>query len=246
MRKSVVAAWLALSSIIAAVPAAADGPVSVSLAPGEVLLELSPLGVATSPASGAMLEVGIWAEAATVEDVRAIVKAALDRVRAEATAAGVAQSDIRVEAFDQSADTAMMNGTSEPLNLIGGQSFGGGSAFIDVRNPASAAALQRRLSDIANVRSVWPEYKLEDDTDARRRARADALRRARADAEAYAASMNMRIVRVVRVTERVDTDSVSMSASDAALWREREAREAAEAQIRTVVVLGVDYALAPR
>ncbi|HEX8643510.1 MAG TPA: SIMPL domain-containing protein [Allosphingosinicella sp.] len=248
MRKSVVAAWLALSSIVAAVPAAADGPITLPpLAPGEALLEISAIGVATSPATSATLNVAISVEAPTDAEARSMAGAAIARVEAAARAAGVAAADIEtrnVDAMTGPLGNAMyseMNSTSEDM------AYGVATVVIRVRNPAAAPGLQRTLGGLPDVGYVEPEYRLDDDSVARRSARADALRRARADADGYAASMNMRVARVLRVTERVGLDFMSIMSPDNPLVREMEAgRTTNDGQIRVVAVLGVDYALAPR
>jgi uncharacterized protein YggE len=79
----------------------------------------------------------------------------------------------------------------------------------------------------------------------------DAIRRARADADAYAATMNMRVARVLRVTERGGFDMMSaMVGIDSVLTRQMEARMGgrgrSSGQIETVALVGVDFALAPR
>jgi hypothetical protein len=252
MRKSVVAVWLALSSVVAAVPAAADSPISLPpLAPGEVLLEVGAIGVATSPATSATLTVTIMVEGETEEQARRLADAALARVVAAARAAGVAAADIDSSAADASTmSTDLYNATyAMGDNGLGAtsMSYANAGAVIQMRNPAALPALRRTLSGIEHVSVGEPDYRLDDDSAARRTARSDALRRARADADAYAASMNMRVVRVLRVTERGGTDFMSMLFGEPQVVREFEpGRTNRNGQVQTLAVLGVDYALAPR
>jgi uncharacterized protein YggE len=98
-----------------------------------------------------------------------------------------------------------------------------------------------------------PTYSLSDDRPARRAARAEALEQANADAEAYAAGLGLRVARVVRVTERIGLESLSLlsDASERVRLAMRSpvaagASEGREPEIRTSVVVGVDFALAPQ
>jgi hypothetical protein len=123
------------------------------------------------------------------------------------------------------------------------------TVVIRMRRAASTQALHRALDAIDNVSVAVPEYTLDDDAAARRSARADAVRRARTDADSYAAAMNMRIGRVLRVTERTGVDMLGMALSESntamRTFRDYE-RSVAEGEVMTMVVIGVDYALAPQ
>ncbi|MEA3041376.1 MAG: hypothetical protein QOC65_865, partial [Sphingomonadales bacterium] len=89
MRKLIVAAWLAASSLLIAVPAAADSPFSLPpLAPGEVLLEINAVGISQAPASSATISVVISAEEASEAAARRAAATAVQRVTAAARAAG--------------------------------------------------------------------------------------------------------------------------------------------------------------
>lgn len=257
MRKLVVAIWLAASSIAVAVPAAADSPVSLPpLAPGEVLLEVNAVGVATTPATSATITVHVSAEGESEEVARRGATAAVARVTAAARA-GIAASDIETREVGLQAmyDTAYNSMEVDVMNAADSAAFvsshmASSAIVVRTRNIARVAALVETLSALERVRSATPEYALDDDSEARRAARADAVRRARADAEGYAASMNMRVARVLRVTERAGTDFMSLMIDPAN--REVMAQigglnpEAQSAQIRTYAIVGLDYALAPR
>ena len=252
MRKLFVAAWLAVSSILAAAPAAADGPVSLPpLAPGEVLLELSAIGINSSPATSAMITARVAGEGETEEDARRAADAVLQQVVAAARAAGVAEADIEVDDDQASSAGLRLFDVEEAVTNAAvsiAAAHAGGEAVIRVRNPATAKSLQRTLAGIENVTVHAPEYRLDDDSAARRSARADAIRRARADADAYAASLNMRVARVLRVTERSGLDFMSlMAGANNGMLRQLEGIERGrDAEVKTLVMVGVDYALAPR
>jgi uncharacterized protein YggE len=73
---------------------------------------------------------------------------------------------------------------------------------ILIRDPSRADSLRSALEQ-ADVGAVPPpSYELENDSAARRIALQDALSDARAEAENVAAAMNMRVVRILRVSER--------------------------------------------
>jgi uncharacterized protein YggE len=67
---------------------------------------------------------------------------------------------------------------------------------------------------------------------------------ARADAEAYAASLGLRVVRVVRVTERMGLDLISLLVSNSSLLTSMfQPTRALGPEIPTFVTVGVDFAL---
>ena len=107
------------------------------------------------------------------------------------------------------------------------------------------------MQQALNERGIFmavPVYALTDDAGPRRQARARALEKARADAEAYAAPLNMRIVRVVRVSERLGLDLFGLFASEMQLLGQMftPAMMRGGPEVYTIVTVGVDYALAPR
>jgi uncharacterized protein YggE len=268
MRKTVVAAWLAVSSLVASVPASADSPVSLPpLAANEMLLEISAVGVARTPATSATLRASVQAQGATEAEARRAAQSAVQRITAAARAAGVAAADIDAGSISAASDpyAAMMNaveistvtnmagdmGPEELGNTGAGEEvfYGTGTVTIRLRSAAAAPALQRALSDIDDVTAGTPDYRLDDESAARRTARTEAMRHARADAEAYAASMNMRIARVLRITERTGLDLAALAIGESSLvTREMRAFEQGQrnGQVSTYAIVGVDYALAPR
>ncbi|HEX9932773.1 MAG TPA: SIMPL domain-containing protein [Allosphingosinicella sp.] len=256
MRKLIVAAWLTATSLLVAVPAAADSPVTLPpLAAGEVLLETNAIGIATSPATSARLTIAVSVEGATEAEARRAAAAAVQRVTAAARAAGVAASDIDASAVEVSSDPylddMMMNAAMEANLTTDASEVHTASATVTIRMRSAAAtpALHRTLEAIDNVNAGVPEYSLDDDSAARRTARGEAVRKARADAEAYAAALGMRLGRVLRVTERTGLDFLGMAFSESntamRTFRDYE-RSVAEGQVMTFVVVGVDYALTPR
>src|SRR5215217_8506235 len=255
MRKLIVAASAVFSSLLIAVPAAADGPISLPpLAPGEVLLEVSGAGTVKTPATSATFIVSVATEGESEAAARRSADASIRRVIAAARAAGVAPGDYEASPIENSEypvgdmNAMVMNVFGESEAGSQPSNFASATVTIRMRSAAAAPALAPTLTRIDGVASATPEYVLDDDTAARRGARADAIRRARADADAYAATLNMRVARVLRITERSGFDPMTMLfSSGSEMERRMEGRERAaiDGQIETSAMVGVDFALAP-
>jgi uncharacterized protein len=117
-----------------------------------------------------------------------------------------------------------------------------------VRDVGRVARIERALRDTGATQVTGPTYELVDDSAARRSARAQAIAAARADAEAYAESLGMRVLRVVRVTERVGLDFMSLFVGQPNLTRRIQEGMTGRTspEIATQVIVGVDFALAPQ
>lgn len=119
---------------------------------------------------------------------------------------------------------------------------------IVIRNVDRVAAVQQVLVGHGIYAFGGPPvYALADAATPRRQARAQAMQKARADAEAYAASLNMRVVRIVRITERMGLDMLALLASEPNMvMRAFGGGGVSGPDVRTIVMVGVDFALAPR
>jgi len=113
-----------------------------------------------------------------------------------------------------------------------------------IRNPAEAARI-RDAMESAGVRSIsQPFYEVADGDAAHAAARADGLRRARANAEAYAAAANMRVVRMLRISDRTTAESLQWTMIMAMSGGRRPAGSGTD--VETQEHVSVDFALAPR
>jgi hypothetical protein len=122
-----------------------------------------------------------------------------------------------------------------------------GTLRIELRDLSRLERLQRALEQVGGGQIPAPSYSLSDDRAARRTARNQALATVRADAEAYAASLGMRVVRIVRVTERGGADFMSLMLGEAPhLQNLFERRERRDRRVATYAIVGVDFALAPQ
>jgi uncharacterized protein YggE len=254
-----VAAALALALTLPLSGAAAtQGPVSApALAPGEVLLQLNGTGRVTTRADFVTFSVTLSASAATEAEARRDAEAQMARILAAVRGAGVPQADIVTEqvhvtqepsmelAADMIANAMEVDISTEPPPPPP-EHRAYASVDVRVRDIARLPALTRAAEDAGGAVGPLPQYALNDPSGPRRAARVQALASARAEAEAYAAALGMRVARVVRVTERLGMDFLSMMMNDRELRRRAQEEETQGPDIATSVIVGVDYALAPR
>jgi uncharacterized protein YggE len=248
---------------------AAQSPVSTQpLAPGEVLLEVGALGTVTTRADTATLLVPINSSGATEAEARRAAESAADRIAGAAASAGVAAGDIRRYPITTGNDAVMASAmldvqlAAEAVQRPGNSrrsimrpspadSRPAASAHseieINIRALEHLASLQRALAAAGADGLSDPTYALTDDHAARAEARAQAIAEARVDADAYAAALGMRVLRVVRVTERVGMDLIGTMMSQGPRMRQMMGgMEGRNPDIVTTVALGMDFALAPR
>lgn len=264
-----VAFGLALA--LAAIPAAARA--QAPLAPGEVLLELGSIGARTVPADLATMNVGVGGSGETEAAARADLDARYRRVIAAARQAGVPAAAISEGEPSHIADLRTFDVMEEPPPPMEEPPSPPGSAPVDARaaapsrprpptHYASRSAIVR-VTDMARVGAIraalaaaaesepgsaMAVYSLTDSRAARQAARAQALAAIRADAEAYAASLGMRVARIVRVTERTGVGLLpQLALGEAATMRQFFGPgQGREPNITVFAVVGVDFALAPR
>lgn len=260
MRLVILSLALALT---ASVPLAAEtqAPVTTQpLAAGEVLLEVNAFGMVGSRADRATMTFSVTGSGETEAQARAATQTAVREVRSALRRLGIADADISIGQVNASAgmtmttETAVTNAADAlendmmmDTNMVMSSASGQAQAEIVVRNVDRVPAVQQALME-RGIYGAVPVYVLTNDAGPRRQARTQALEKARADAEAYAAPLNMRIVRVVRVTERLGLDMLGLFASE--MQRVGQMFTPAMMQqgpeVQTMVVVGVDYALAPR
>jgi uncharacterized protein YggE len=261
MRGIIIGLTLALAAS-APLAATAQAPVMTQpLAAGEVLLEVNALGFVTTRADRATLTFAVTGSGDTDTNARHGAQASIDSVRRVLQQQGVAAADIHVGPITTTADMVMadaMNDMMPDTNAMEAMENTGatmsamtGSAQVDVtvRNVDRVAPIQAALNGLGIYVTGGVNYALNDDAGPRRQARAQALQKARADAEAYAVSLNMRVVRVVRVTERLGFDLFSLAGSESQLVGQifsPTMMRGNGGEVPTIVAVGVDFALAPR
>jgi uncharacterized protein YggE len=225
-------------------------PVSTQpLAPGEVLLELSAIGTVTTRADTATLNVMVYGTGTTPAAALAAAGALTRQIADIARANGVAAADMNVRPVRDNMSDGMMAGNTMMMAEDVAPSASG-SIEIRVRNIARLDALVTALSSVERVTVSSPAYALSDPAPARREARVRALATLRADAEAYAVAANMRVVRIVRVTERTGMDFMGLALGNSELMRRTlgggSGGDNNDPDVGTFVIVGADFALAPR
>lgn len=265
MRVVILGLALALAGPTMGVVTLAAAEVQVStppLAEGEVLLQLNGNGRVTTRADLATFHVQVSASGATEEEARQAAQAIVQRVMQAVRGVGVAAADVDAgritigESYDymgmnaMTADMAMdLNAAEETENMAGlYEPRKSASSFISIRlrNLARSDDLIRAVEQAGAGVTPMPEYALLDTAGPRREARGRALAAARAEAEAYAASLGMRVVRIIRVTERLGMDFFSMMMNEQEMRRQMGNDGSSGPDIVTSVIVGVDFALAPR
>jgi len=251
---------LIAAAALAALPAAAlaASPVALPpLAPGEVLLETDGFAIVRTPATSAMVSTTLYGRGASQAEAERALQAEIRTFTAAAREAGAGASDIRVETGPSTSSGDDLR-TFDVMEPVSGADDSAQNRYL------AQATVTARVRDVARARPLHvrfggggdavmlgyggPEYHLDDDSAARREARVQAIASARADAEAYAAAAGMRIVRILRITDRAGLDFTQLLVTE----REAAARlgprlgRADAPTVETVAVVGVDYVLAPR
>ena len=255
---------------------ARSSPVQVQpLTANEMLLELAASSTEYQAADVATLKVRVSGRGATEAAARAERDAVVQRITNAARAAGVAAADLEVgetgvydfDVFDVEeppppeeelpapASTSAPSSTTPPPPLVRvqiepprQQPRAGTTMTITLRNINRLESLRAAVTAAGGEVIGKPDLRLSDDVAARRAARAKAYARGRADADAFAATMNMRVVRIARVTERAGFDFMSLMVGDMAGGpaRIRTMHDPRSGLVPTVVFLGMDFVLAPR
>jgi uncharacterized protein YggE len=261
VRLAVIGLSLALSASVP-LAAAVQGPVGTPpLQRGEVLAEMSAIGMVTTRADRATLTFTVSASGVDEAAARAGIEGTIRELRGALRGLGVAEADIAMQplvigAGDPAGTMADMMDTNAmvadaDVNMTAGvpEISAGAETMVTIRDLNRVEAIQGALIQRGIFAVGGASYVLNDDSGPRREARVRALAKARADAETYAAALNMRVVRVVRVTERLGMELFSMAVSESQILPRMFSPAMMRTQgpdIPTLVVVGVDFALAPR
>lgn len=265
MRLTILGLSLALTAS-APLAATAQAPVTAQpLAQNEVLVEISAFGAVTTRADRATLSFNIQGSGDTEADAVRQVETSARNLRRDLRGLGIADADIRIQPavavagmMDMSAElsvnatVAMVDGNMADTNaMIAPAASANAAVEITIRNIDRAEDVRAvAIAQFGVGQLSTPAYVLTDDSAPRRQARLQALQRARADAESYAAALNMRVVRVVRVSERLGFDMFGMMMSEpralANLYASGALRNNRGPDVQTMVAVGVDFVLAPQ
>ena len=254
VRRAAAGLALALAGPAMAAQIAPPGPLrgvtatpvrTAPLAPGEILLELGAIGVATARADLATITLTVGAEAPAFEEAQRLYRARLARIRAELRGAGLPADAVQTGEGQPPGSHPQSFGIAVDIN----NAWYGDIVVIRIADVDRVPAVRAALEAAGVTDEIWPVYTVSDLSATLRAARVRALARIRADAEAYAAARGMRVARIVRVTERNATDLYRIAYGEARRFRRGEVNMFTDQQpspdIDAGVAIGVDFALAP-
>jgi uncharacterized protein YggE len=255
-----ILAALSAGPVGAGVPGMMDGggagsPVRTQpLAADERLIEVGGIGVVTTRADLATMTVSVSSSGASGNEARRANEIEVRRIVETARRAGVPAEAIETRAgqpvsllriFDVADAAAQpMDGPGMPERQAHSE------IVIRLRDIDKVAEVRAALA-LTGTYEISTIYALTDRNQARHRAQAQAVAAAQADAAAHAGQANMRVARLVRLTERTGMDVFALALNHAALFRSlrntpNPAGPQTQPDIVTIVMLGADYALAPR
>lgn len=237
----------AAAALAVAAPAAAQD-IAISLAPGEVLLKVEARGIHmgrpdTVDIGAAVVTTGSTAKAA-LEANAALANRLLAAVRANGIApADVQTSQLTVRPEFDPVDADRADREDRKPRIIG--YIARNRVNLTLRDLSRAAEIIHALFEAGANEVSGPHFSHSDPEPAIRAARRDAVAEARKEAETYADALGMRIVRVLRVSERGSFESeegnyITVTGSRIPV------SPLEPGEISTRVEVWIDYAMAPR
>lgn len=242
-----LAGLIAAAALLAPIAASAQPAAPVSLLPGEVLLEIESVGTARSRPDLVRLLVVATSRGETAARARSLNAALIDRLKAAARSAGVAEDDIK-----------RASGPWGRMGFVGNEGLGwqvmapepqpvvkSDSSVLEIRlrDPSRVEALRNAFEGAGAAQVIGPVYALRDATAALRLARESAVAQARAEAEDYARALGLRVSRLLRVSGRPAgfADAAELEAMVSAMYGVSGSAEEVETKVR----IAADFALAP-
>lgn len=235
---------------LAQVPSQVAASSPVAIATGEIPLEVAAKGTSIFAADKATMVLNLRCNAATSAEAKKLVRERADNLSRELIAAGVPARNITIDEATarigfvgneaiQSAMEAAQQGDAKPKR----------SSSLAVTVTFTDMSLLRRVQGLLDQKDAVtlesPAYELSDNRAARRAAIADAIQKARADADAYAASLGMRVARLIRVRDQ-DAQASPFGDYGELVQRFVQQRSASSGKVETDVRISVEFALAPR
>jgi len=225
----------------------------LELKPGETLLEVQTVGQASVVPDVAYLNIGVVSTGASAKEATDANAAQMTRVIAAIRAAGVEPRHIRSQQINVQPRFARAGqndylGQAQINGYVANNSVGVTVTKLDQASAVVTGAFGAGANSVSG-----PNLGLIDDGKAVAAARRDALESARAEAETYAAGLNMRVARVLRVSER--GRSSDSGADNGVRYRVESLASRSmggtetpisAGEVRQRVTLWIDFALAPR
>lgn len=240
MRLVIAAAMLAAAAPAAAQPA-------IALAPGETLLEVQAQGESKSRPDMMTINAGAVSTGATAQEAMQANALRTERMIAAVNRGGIEARDVRTQemrvrpriAGDEEERAGREGRPPRILGYVASNQLE--VRFRDIeRAPAVIDALFSAGANEVN----GPVFALQDPAPAQRAAERDAVAKALVEAQNYAAALNKRIGRVLRVSER---QSWNQGTGDAIIVTGSRITPAIQpGELTTSVSLYVDFALVDR
>lgn len=233
---------LALLFVVAA-PAVAQN-VELELRPGETLLQVDATGKHLSRPDMMRFEAGVVSTGRTAREATDANAALARRLVDTLRSAGVEPRDIRTTTLRLTPRFERRRDDVEEVEprIVG--YVARNALDVRVRDISRASAILDALIAAGANDVNGPVFGIADDRAAIRSARNNAVAAAREEADAYAASLGMRVVRVLRVSER------SVGAGEEGFITVTGSRVQGTpiepGEIETQARVWIDYALAPR
>ncbi|MET0250618.1 MAG: SIMPL domain-containing protein [Novosphingobium sp.] len=212
-RSLMLAAALALP--FAAVPATAQTPVPV-IAPGNALLTVSAEGRSLRQPDLAVFSAGVTTQGKTAGEALGANAAAMNRVIAALKKMGIAARDV------QTSNLSISPIYSDPEREAMLAARASNQAYVPSPQPEPARIIGYNVSNTVSVRQRklgeygkvidtlvsaganqinGPAFQMDDPDPALDEARLEAMKKARARAELYARAANLRVLRIVSISE---------------------------------------------
>jgi uncharacterized protein YggE len=245
-------AGLAAALALAALPAAAWAQdVAIALNPGEVLLKVEADGQHRSRPDVMTITAGVVTTAPTAREALAANSALADKLIDVVRSKGVEPRDVRTASLSVEPQLEELSGAAADRAERENRSrrilgyLARNSLELRLRDLSKAPDIIDALF-AAGANSVdGPEFSLADPTPAERLARHAAVAAARLEAETYAEALNMRLTRILRVSERgrFETEGENYIVVTGSRIR-RPPIEPGE--LTTSITVWIDYAMVPR
>ena len=180
---------------------AAGQEIDIALAPGETLLRVEAEGETLRRPDLMEIEAGVVTTGSSAREALRANSALAERLIAAVRSAGIEARDVRTAALSVQPRVKGDEDDEAARPRILGY-VARNSLTLRLRDLARAPEVIDALFAAGANQVEGPRFALADPKPALAEARRDAVAEARAEAETYAEAMNMRIVRVLNVSER--------------------------------------------
>jgi uncharacterized protein YggE len=243
----VIAAALALAASLAGGVASAQS-IDINIAPGEVVMKVEAEGIHYSRPDVMTVSAGVVTTGRTAREALRSNAALATRLIDAVRASGVEPSEIRTQELSvkptlDEGDRSRAESEGRRPNITGYVATNRVRIQLNDLNRAPDIIDAMTGAGANDVRG--PSFSLSNPAPAVREARRAAVAAALVEANTYAEALNMRIVRVLRVSERGDPDEEE--GEDIVVTGSRIPRTPIEpGEIATTVNVWIDYAMVPR